>query len=88
MKSPLLRAAVIGLAAGLMIGAFALVFAALTGLGLSCGDLPAEECLLLQESASDMARDQTIAALGLAFASVGALLLLRKPATPPTPTSR
>lgn len=88
MKSPPLRAAMLGLGAALMLGAFGMLFAAFRGATLECTELPFEECTLLQDSAAEMARTQTLAALGMALGAVGLFLFLRNPATPPTPTSR
>ena len=86
MKSSVVRPALFGLGTGLMIGALLLVVSAFRGYRLECENLPPDECQLEQQSAAEMGRLQSVAALGMALGSVAVFLLLRKRTTPPTPT--
>ncbi|MBJ6761019.1 hypothetical protein JGU66_09610 [Myxococcaceae bacterium JPH2] len=89
--SGVLRAAVLGLAAGLMLGGVGLLVVGVRGVFGSpdCTDLTAPECQLLSESARDLGRLQTLS--GGALIALGAALIVlargRAPLPPNEPPS-
>lgn len=72
------RAASVGLAAGLGLGAVALLISGLLALQVDCTALGAQECTFEQQLKGDIARTQAIEALGLAFVSVGLFMFARR----------
>lgn len=65
------RAAVLGLAAGLALGAAALGVMAARHLQVDCAGLTAQECTFEQEVGTQMGRLQGLAALGLLLVGAG-----------------
>lgn len=74
----LVRAAATGLTLALAVGAIGLLVAAVVRLQVDCSALGSEECSFEKSLASSIARQQALAALGMASLAGGAFLFLRR----------
>jgi hypothetical protein len=72
------RASLLGLGVGLMLSAFALVYAAFTNLDVDCEYPETVECTFQETMAADVARLQAYGALGCALLGGGLMLFLRR----------
>jgi hypothetical protein len=77
--SRFVRSALLGLAGGLFLAALALAGSALSRLRVDCAPLSAEECNLERQLASELARVQSLGALGCALVAAGLVLGARRP---------
>lgn len=79
-----LRAAVLGLCGGMLLGGVGMLAAGLRArfLGPDCAGLSGPECELLQQAARDVGRFQTLVG-GALIALAAALVVLARPRSPP-----
>ena len=74
----ILRSSLLGLAAGLFLAAVGLAGSAVSRLGVECASLSPEECSLERQLAGDLARMQSLGALGCALVAAGLVLGVRR----------
>lgn len=72
------RAALLGLAGGLGLAALTLLGLSIARLRFDCTGLGSQECTFEQQIANDVARSQSLGALGLALVASGIGLLGRR----------
>jgi hypothetical protein len=77
-RPPLTRSAVLGLAAGMVIGAVFLAVRAVTLGQADCEGLLEQDCALEREIAANLTRLHALFALGLTMVAGGLFLSLRK----------
>lgn len=76
--SRFVRSALLGLAGGLFLAAISLAGLAVARLRIDCAPLSAEECSLEHQLAGELARLQSLGALGCALVAAGLVLATRK----------